>query len=263
MWELSFISEKDLTEHVSETIQKYGAKLTPYTLKKFNSNIVDPIKLIFDKNVYQSSWEEIIKNEIFRQRDKSNSNDIGYFHQNIFRYFKGCEVPNEGWDVIFHNNHEPIAIPDNNIVSKIYVEMKNKHNTMNSASGAKTYMKMQNQVLHDDDCACYLVEAIAKKSQNIKWTASVDKKKMQHKLIRRVSMDQFYALVTGEDDSFYKLCMVLPDIIKKAIFESGDVTIPEDTVLEELEKKATTSDISLILAIYMLGFEDYSGFQKE
>ena len=36
--------------------------------------------------------------------------------------------------------------------------------TMNSASSAKTYIKMQGQILEDDDCACLLVEAIAKKS---------------------------------------------------------------------------------------------------
>ena len=53
-------------------------------------------------------------------------------------------------------------MPDGDIVHTIYVEMKNKHNTMNSASSAKTYIKMQGQILEDDDCACLLVEAIAK-----------------------------------------------------------------------------------------------------
>ena len=57
---------------------------------------------------------------------------------------------------------------------------------MNSASSAKTYIKMQGQILEDDDCACLLVEAIAKKSQNIKWTTKVDGKNV-HRLIRRVS----------------------------------------------------------------------------
>lgn len=32
-------------------------------------------------------------------------------------------------------------MPDGDIVHTIYVEMKNKHNTMNSASSAKTYIK--------------------------------------------------------------------------------------------------------------------------
>lgn len=48
--------------------------------------------------------------------------------------------------------------------------MKNKHNTMNSAAAGKTFIKMQSQLLKDDDCACFLVEAIAKKSQNIKYS---------------------------------------------------------------------------------------------
>lgn len=203
-WDLDFISEEDFKKHVQETIMKYGEKLKSYDLKRFNSNLIDPIKLIFDKSIYKTSWEEIVNNEIFRQRDKSNNNDIGYFHQNIFSHFKGCEVPQEGWDVIYRNP-DGIQMPDGDLVHTIYVEMKNKHNTMNSASSAKTYIKMQSQILDDDDCACFLVEAIAKKSQNIKWSTMVDKKKVQHKLIRRVSMDQFYWILTGDKNAFYKV----------------------------------------------------------
>ena len=87
-WNLGFISEEDFKKHVRATIMKYGEKLESYDLKRFNSNLIDPIKLIFDKSVYRTSWEEIVNNEIFRQRDKSNNNDIGYFHQNIFSYSK-------------------------------------------------------------------------------------------------------------------------------------------------------------------------------
>lgn len=205
MWNLTFISEEDFSNHVKATIEKYGEKLESFDLKRFNKNIIDPIKLIFDKTVYQSSWEEIVSNEIFRQRDKSNNNDIGYFHQRIFQYIKNCYVPPNGeeggWDVIYENA-DGIPIPDAGNVHTVYVEMKNKHNTMNSASAGKTFIKMQNQLLNDDDCACFLVEAIAQRSQNIKWETTVDKKKVGHKLIRRVSLDQFYALVTGQDDAF-------------------------------------------------------------
>lgn len=84
MNDLKFISEKNLTKHVKETIRQYGDNLKSYDLKRFNNNLIDPIKLIFDKNVYRTSWKGIIENEIFRQRDKSNNNVIGYFHQNIF-----------------------------------------------------------------------------------------------------------------------------------------------------------------------------------
>lgn len=141
MWDLDFISEKDFKSHVSQTIEKYGEKLKPINLKKFNKNTVDPIKMIFDKNVYDLTWEEIINNEISRQRDKSNNNDIGYFHQKIFQYINNCIVPDEGWDVIYSNNNG-IKIFEDRKVSKIYIEMKNKHNTMNSSSAGKTFIKM-------------------------------------------------------------------------------------------------------------------------
>ena len=149
MWTLDFINEDDFTNHVKATIEKYGEKLESFDLKRFNKNIIDPIKLIFDKTVYHSSWEEIVGNEIFRQRDKSNNNDIGYFHQRIFQYISGCHVPDNGkeggWDVIYENPNG-ISLPDGSVVHTIYIEMKNKHNTMNSASAGKTFIKMQNQL---------------------------------------------------------------------------------------------------------------------
>ncbi len=271
MWSVSFISEKDFTEHVKATIQKYGDKLESFDLERFNRNIVDPIKLIFDKTVYRATWEETISNEIFRQRDKSNNNDIGYFHQRIFSYIRNCHVPDNGkeggWDVIYENPNG-IPLPDGSVVHRVYVEMKNKHNTMNSASAGKTFIKMQNQLLKDDDCACFLVEAIAKTSQNIKWETTVDGTKVSHKLIRRVSMDQFYSLVTGESDAFYKICMVLPEIISKVVEAEGEKLVPHDIVYDQLvniakENQIENKDLAIAIAIYMLGFETYYGFGKQ
>lgn len=55
-WELSFISEKDFTNHVKDTIDKYGEKLESFDIVRFNKNIVDPIKMIFDKTVLKMNW---------------------------------------------------------------------------------------------------------------------------------------------------------------------------------------------------------------
>ncbi len=270
MWPLAFISEEDFKNHVKLTIEKYGEKLESFDLKRFNKNIVDPVKLIFDKTVYHATWDEIISNEIFRQRDKSNNNDIGYFHQRIFQYIENCRVPENGkeggWDVIYENENG-ITLPDGSIVHRIYVEMKNKHNTMNSSSAGKTFMKMQNQLLKDDDCACFLVEAIAKKSQNIKWETTVDKQKMGHKLIRRVSIDQFYALVTGQEDAFYRMCLILPQTIQSVVDKMDELNIPRDTVIEEIKSLAKeldieSEDLSIAMAVYMLGFNDYIEFNN-
>ena len=263
MWNLSFISEKDFRKHVIDTINKYGEKLNSYDIKKFNKNIIDPIKLVFDKTVYHATWEEIVKNEIFRQRDKSNNNDIGYFHQRIFEYIDKCHVPDNGkeggWDVIYKDPNG-ITLETGDIVHTVYVEMKNKHNTMNDAAQGKTYIKMQDQLLKDDDCACFLVEAISKKSQDKKWETTVDKKKVSHKFIRRVSIDKFYELVTGQADAFYQMCMVLPSVIESVVADEK-VETPNDTVMKEIEEIAKEKNISVAMAFYMLGFSTYAGFE--
>lgn len=269
-WNISFITEEDFTKHVKDTIEKYGEKLESFDVKRFNKNIIDPIKLIFDKTVYRSTWDEIVGNEIFRQRDKANNNDIGYFHQRIFQYIANCRVPDNGkeggWDVIYRND-AGITLPGGDVVHNVYVEMKNKHNTMNSAAAGKTYIKMQNQLLKDDDCACFLVEAIAQKSQNIKWATTVDKSKVAHRRIRRVSLDQFYAMVTGEGDAFYQLCMALPEVIEKVVNSGDGVNVPDDTVVEELKHIAEmlggdTENMAMSMAVYMLGFSSYNGFRN-
>ena len=160
MWKLNFITRQDLKQHIKNTISTYEKTLDGIDLSKFNSNIVDPIKMVFDSKVYRKDFEEVIKDELVRQRDKTNSNAIGYFHQNMFKYIKNCEVPKQGFDVIYTN-------PNNG--EKIYVEMKNKHNTMNDDSSNNVYNKMLNKLRDEPDATCYLVEIIAKKSQNKIW----------------------------------------------------------------------------------------------
>ncbi len=262
-WGLDFISEEDFKEHVGRTIESFGNKLVSFDLDRFNRNTIDPVKLVFDKAVFGEDWETLIASEIFRQRDKSNTNEIGYFHQKIFSYVRNCQVPKTGWDVIVDT--PGYELPDKSVVKRIYVEMKNKHNTMNSASSAKTYMKMQGQLLRDDKCVCFLVEVIAKQSQDITWTTTVDGQKVEHNRIRRVSIDQFYEIVTGHKTAFYDMCLVLPDVVEQVIAEQSDIEQPVDIVYEQLASRArgfgdVSRNTAMVLALYMLGFRTYSGF---
>ena len=242
MYNLGFISDKDIYNHVKETVLRYSVGID---LKEFNSNIVDPIKLTFDAKVYRRTLEEVIASECLRQMDKSNNNHIGYFHQNIFQYAgNGWEVPNEGFDVV-------------NEVRHIYVEIKNKHNTMNSAASQKTYMKMQNKIVRDSHATCMLVEVIATKSQNKTWVVTVDKEQFNNENIRRVSMDKFYEIVFEDPLAFAKLCRTLPVILDDVIKELGNAE-NGNTVFEELS--AISPDI--MKSLYLLAFKTYEGFDN-
>ena len=241
-YNLEFISDKDIYDHVRRTIESYRRNIN---LKEFNSNIVDPIKLTFDAKVYGKTMEQIIEDECFRQIDKSNSNTIGYFHQNIFKYAgNGWIVPQQGFDGENPEHH-------------IFAEMKNKHNTMNSASSQKTYMKMQAKLLDDDEATCYLVEVISKKSQNEVWKISLDSIQRSHKKIRRISIDKFYELVFGDKEAFFKLCLKLPEIIDDVVTENTELSL-KNSVFEELKENHT----DILKSLYLLAFQTYEGFQN-
>lgn len=239
-YNLGFISDENIYNHVRETVNRYSASID---LKEFNKNIIDPIKLTFDAKVYGRTLEEVVASECMRQMDKSNNNHIGYFHQNLFRYAgNGWSVPTEGFDVVNEERH-------------IFVEMKNKHNTMNSAASQKTYMKMQNKIVRDSRATCMLVEAIATKSQNKTWIVTVDKEQFNNEHIRRVSMDKFYEIVFGDSHAFAKLCRALPDILDDVIAEisrEGN----QNTVFAEL---AAISP-NIMKSLYLLAFRTYDGF---
>lgn len=51
-WDIDFITYEDFRQHVANTIKRYDNKLESYDVDKFNSNLIDPIKMIFDKAVY-------------------------------------------------------------------------------------------------------------------------------------------------------------------------------------------------------------------
>jgi len=153
-------------------------------------------------------------------------------------------VPTEGFDVVNEERH-------------IFVEMKNKHNTMNSAASQKTYMKMQNKIVRDSRATCMLVETIATRSQNKTWIVTVDKEQFNNENIRRVSMDKFYEIVFEDASAFARLCKVLPDILDDVIANMSR-EINDNTVFAELA--AISPDI--VKSLYLLAFQTYEGFEN-
>jgi len=239
-YNLGFISNENIYNHVKETVRKYRFSID---LARFSQNLVDPIKLTFDTRVYRKDIGFVIESEVLRQIDKSNTNHIGYFHQNIFRYLgHGWEVPRQGYDIV-------------NTELMYFVEMKNKHNTMNSSSAQKTYMRMQHTLLSNPHATCLLVEVIARRSQNVIWRMSLDGQAVSNERICRMSIDRFYELVTGSKVAFKALCEKLPLIIQDVV-EDSDFEAESNSVSTELR----AIDPNLLKSIYLLSFREYEGF---
>ena len=114
---------------------------------------------------------------------------------------------------------------------------------------------MQSKLLKDRENKCYLVEVIAKNSQNIKWVVTIQKTKLSDERIRRVSIDKFYELVTGEKEGFKQLVEALPKVMDDVLKDIGQLGI-ENSVFEELQK----IDDNILKSLYLLSFKKYEGF---
>lgn len=114
---------------------------------------------------------------------------------------------------------------------------------------------LKSRILEDDRAVCMLVETIAKKSKNEKWSISIDGRTFSHERIRRVSMDKFYGIVFGKEDAFARLCMVLPEILDDVVAELRKGAI-ENSVYEELSQLSPDAFRSL----FLLAFKTYDGF---
>ena len=245
---LGFISDEDIYNHVKATVLQYRRDID---LKEFNKNIIDPIKLTFDAKIYGQTMRQTIESECIRQIDKTNNNRIGYFHQYLFKYAgNGWEVPDNGkkggFDVLNEDQH-------------IFVEIKNKHNTMNAASASDTYVKMQSKLLHDDKATCMLVEVISNRSQDSTWVVTINqngrKQRYSHDRIRKVSMDKFYEIVFNDKNAFFKLCKALPDILDDVISDDESIKL-QNSVYDELDKS------DFYKSLYLLAFRTYEGFDS-
>ena len=73
-----------------------------------------------------------------------------------------------------------------------------------------------------------------------------------------MSIDQFYKIVTHQDDSFANLCKVLPHLINQIIENSTPIKNQNDTAPEEIEKNHQDN----LKSLYLIVFGDYLGFKK-
>lgn len=244
-WNLDFISKENYKRHVKEYFDKINSSTQAENINEFNRNIIDPIKLTFSYFVTGEDREHLIDSEMNRQVDKTINNHIGYFHQNIFNYIDDWYVPEMRFDIAKNDD-------------TVFVELKNKHNTMNSSSSQKTYINMQDKIIEGlesgNKVTCMLVEVIAKGSQDITWNVRLNGIRNSKDSIRRVSIDKFYEYATGDPNAFKKIVSWLPITLKNIVVDENPEA-DENKVLQELTKER-----SFFKNLYGLAFDTYEGF---
>jgi hypothetical protein len=80
---------------------------------------------------------------------------------------------------------------------------------------------------------------------------------MTNERIRRVSIEKFYEIVTGDKTSFKRLCEVLPKVISDVV-ESSVMNSRKNSVFSELN--LISKDVQK--SLFLLAFNNYEGFDK-
>jgi len=119
---LSYISDEHLLFCIENLHNAYTKAKNDISKKKLYSNKVDTFKLTFDAKFNNLSETQLIENEIARQINKSITNSIGTFHEEILGGIIGYQKGNNsGYDIKADDD-------------TLFADIKNKHNTMNSSS---------------------------------------------------------------------------------------------------------------------------------
>ena len=199
---VNFISDDHLLMCIANLQKAYLKAKNNITKKNFYTNKVDTIKLTFDAQFNGIDEESLIQAEILRQIDKSINNSIGTFHEQILGGIAGFDVGKlSGFDIKAEND-------------TLFADIKNKHNTMNSSSAEALFQKLARYADDYKKSKCYWVQILAKNSFNELWKGEINGKEYSHSRVYKISGDQFYALLSGQDDALFQLYKSLPIAIQ-------------------------------------------------
>lgn len=248
---VDFISDLHFLDCIENLYNSYIKAKEGISKKKFYNNKIDIFKLTFDAKFNDISEETVIENEIMRQIDKSINNSIGTFHEQILGGIKGFEAGIlSGYDIK--------ATDDT-----LFADIKNKHNTMNSSAAESLFQKLARYADTYKNAKCYWVQILAKNSFCESWAGDINGKEYSHSRVFKISGDQFYALLTGQDDAFFALYKALPLAISDFL-ASMDISfnIEANSALSEINNAIKESKRTVFDQITFENFGYYSGFDK-
>ncbi len=248
---VNFISDEHLLNCIGNLHKAYLKAKNNITKSNFYSNKVDTIKLTFDAKFNDIDEESLIQSEILRQIDKSTNNSIGTFHEQILGGIKGFNVGYlSGFDVKSEDD-------------TLFADIKNKHNTMNSSSAEALYQKLARYANDYKKAKCYWVQILAKGSFCELWTAEINGKEYSHSRVYKVSGDQFYALLSGQEDALFELYKALPKAIDDYLnLISHNEDKVENSALDEIKAKTQTTKRTILDQITFENYSYYLGFNK-
>lgn len=211
---------KHVTDFYLDDYQK-----TPIVVLKESRNDIDAIKTIFDITVKQIGFDGWANKEMERQQDKTINNKIGEFHQELLGKV-------DGWVDLGIGDETEIDLKKED--DTVFIELKNKHNTMNSSSKKIYREKLENVIEMYPDATAYWAYIISRKhkSENLVWKYQG----REDERIRRISGDLLYEMITGDPDALEKVYEAIPKAIADLLGEDYELLPYDKKLMEEFRE---------------------------
>lgn len=248
---VNFITDAHLLYCIANLHNAYLNAKKNISKNSFYTNKVDVIKLTFDSKFNELDEEKLIQSEILRQIDKSINNSIGTFHEQILGGIAGFEIGKlSGFDIKAKDN-------------TLFADIKNKHNTMNSSSAEALFQKLARYADSYKKAKCYWVQVLAKSSFSEPWKGEINGKEYSHSRVYKISGDQFYALLSGQNDALYMLYKALPIAINDYLGTiKQDKAVSENSALDEIKAATKLTKRTILDQITFENYSYYLGFDK-
>ena len=211
---VSFVSDDDFLECVQYVCDAYSGLTDETNIKQLKKNGIDRFKVFFDvfnSKISVASW---IKNESIRQGDKTINNKIGEFHQKLLGKVTGWTDLGVG-----HKSGVDLKKDDNSI----FIELKNKHNTMNGDATNQCRRKLEKAVASDPDAVAYWAYIVTKNGSSgeriwKKKNSPVDER------IKKAWGSKVYEIVTGNPNALSETWNALPEALKTILKNRHEIS---------------------------------------
>lgn len=102
---------------------------------------------------------------------------------------------------------------------------------------------------------------MAKSSFNENWVGDINGKEYSHSRVFKISGDQFYALLSGQDDAFAQMYQALPKAIDDLLKTTESVKeTAENSPFAEIKNAAVKNNLSILDQIAFDNYDYYPGF---
>ena len=134
---------------------------------------------------------------------------------------------------------------------------------MNSSSAEALFQKLARYADDYKKAKCYWVQILAKNSFNELWKGEINGKEYSHSRVFKISGDQFYSLLSGQDDALFQLYKILPIAINDYLNSiEQDKSTKSNSALDEIKKETKSSKRSILDQITFENYSYYLGFDK-